>query len=534
MKAGAFLSSSAKRNPDRAAVIWGDRRVSFSELDARTNQIADALAKQGVRLGDRVALCLPNTIELIEVMGGVLKSGAVLVPVSGRLAKVECKMIFEEVEPAAIFFGASMREAALEAAAARPRPLLVAVGGAAGSAERDYEQFVAGGSPSAVISLPLEPDDALISYTSGTTGRPKGIVSTHSNMVVGKGFMLALEFGLRSDDVTLITTEIALSTGMARVTSSFCLGSTMVLMDHFDPEKTLDLIERERVTVIGLVPTIARRLIPEIRRRPQACRTLRIMNATGEAFPEQVMSELRELLPQLAIYSFYAQTEAGIVASLLPSDQLAHPGSVGRPLRGVEVRIVDENLKDVAPGEVGEILVRSGRPGHFAVMREYFRQPAATAEAFADGWLRTGDMGRFDSDGFLYLVDRVKDMIISGGLNIYSREVEAAIMRHPAVAEAAVVGVPDPEFGESVVAFVRLKSEQSATVAELIDHCRAQSAGYKKPRHIGFVDELPRNSGGKVMKRVLRARAAAEFAGAKWATRERSTLIETRSNLEGA
>lgn len=514
MKAGALLASNARRNPARPAVICGDRRVSFCELDALTNRIADSLVRRGIKVGDRVAICLPNGIELIAIMGGVLKAGAVLVPVSGRLSGEEIQLIFRDAEPSAIFFDSGMREAALREAAALRRPLLVALDGAA-SGEQDYDEFLAEGSPEAAIALPVDPNDALIAYTSGTTGRPKGVVSTHSNIVVGQGYMHALEFGLRGDDVTLVTTEIALRTGMGRVSNSFCLGSTMVLMEHFDAGKALDLIEREKVTVVSLVPTIARRLLPEIRRRPQACSTLRIMSATGEAFPAEVTDELRGLLPGLGIYSFYAQTEAGIVACLRPAEQATHAKSVGRPLAGVEIRIVDEDLNDTKPGEAGEILVRSGKPGHFSVMREYFRQPAATAEAFVEGWLRTGDIGKFDSDGFLYLVDRLKDMIISGGLNIYSREVEAAIVRHPAVAEAAVVGVPDPQFGESVMAFVRLKPGRSATTAELIEHCREHIASYKKPRYVGFLEELPRNSSGKVMKQELRARAAAGIGSAR-------------------
>ena len=511
MKVGTLLASNAKRYPERAAVICGNRRLSFRQLDAQANQIADALTKHGVKVGDRVAVCLPNSVELIAIMGGIWKAGAVMVPVSGRLSDAESDLIFEDAMPAAVFFDRDRRQTVRKQA--RGDCLRIAVGGAANAA-MEFEMFAAEGSPSAAISLPAGPIDAVIAYTSGTTGRPKGVISTHANIVVGQGYMHAVEFGLKSDDVTLITTEIALRTGMGRVSNSFCLGSTLVLMRHFAPAEAQDLIEREKVTVIGLVPTIARRLIPEIRRQPGAFSTLRVMNATGEAFPVDVMRELREILPRLGIYSFYAQTEAGIVACLRPDEQFTRATSVGRPLAGVEVRIVDHNMRDVAGGETGEILVRSGRPGEFSVMRGYFNQPEATADAFVDGWLRTGDMGRFDEDGFLYLVDRVKDMIISGGLNIYSREVESALIAHQAVAEVAVVGVPDTQFGESVMAFVQLRAGASATPEALIEHCRALIAGYKKPKYIRFVHELPRNSSGKVLKRELRERAVAEVAGA--------------------
>jgi long-chain acyl-CoA synthetase len=232
--------------------------------------------------------------------------------------------------------------------------------------------------------------------------------------------------------------------------------------------------------------------------------------ATGEAFPEDVQRRLGELLPQVRVYGFYSQTEGGFMASLSPEDRITHPGSVGRPVPSVEIRIVDDKLCDVPAGAVGEILVRCGVPGERSVMRGYYGMPEANAEAFVDGWLRTGDVGRFDSDGFLYFVDRAKDMIVSGGLNIYSREVELALAKHPAVADAAVIAVPDPEFGEAVMAFVELAPGGRATPDELVEHCRAHIAGYKKPKHVSFVDALPRNTTGKVMKGPLRERACRE------------------------
>ncbi len=272
----------------------------------------------------------------------------------------------------------------------------------------------------------------------------------------------------------------------------------------------IDLIEAEGVTVVSLVPTIARMLLPEIEKRPQACRSIRIVVATGEAFPEDVQLRLTELLPQVRVYGFYSQTEGGFMASLSPEDRLTHPGSVGRPVPTVEVRIVDDNMRDVAPGEPGEILVRCGAPGERSVMRGYYQLPDANAEAFIDGWLRTGDVGRMDDDGFLYFVDRAKDMIVSGGLNIYSREVELALAKHAAVADAAVIAVPDPEFGEAVMAFVELAPGRTVSQDELVEHCRTHIAGYKKPKHVSFVAALPRNTTGKVMKGPLRDQARQE------------------------
>jgi long-chain acyl-CoA synthetase len=225
---------------------------------------------------------------------------------------------------------------------------------------------------------------------------------------------------------------------------------------------------------------------------------------TGEAFPVEVKRRLQARWPKARMYSFFAMTEGGAVTSLGPDEQLTHGTTVGRPLPGVEVRLVDDKDQDVPVGEVGEILIRSGEPGRYTIMRGYYHRPEADAEAFVDGFLRTGDLGRFDADGYLTIVDRKKDMILSGGLNVYSKEVERALESHPAVAEAAVIGIADRHYGEAVCAYVILNPGASATAEELIAHCRTLIASYKKPRQIRFVESLPRNSVGKVVKTLLR------------------------------
>jgi long-chain acyl-CoA synthetase len=225
-----------------------------------------------------------------------------------------------------------------------------------------------------------------------------------------------------------------------------------------------------------------------------------------------VKERLFAVLPQLELHSFYSQTEAGLVANLRPEEQQRFPNSLGQPVGGVEVRIVDDAMNDVPVGNPGEILVRCGEPGEVTVMREYFARPQANEEVFVDGWLRTGDLGRVGDGGFLYFVDRLKDMIISGGLNIYSREVEDTLLSHSAVSDAAVVGIPDPKFGEAVIAFVVVAGELFPSADALIDHCRAKIAGYKKPRNICILDEMPRNRTGKIAKDELRQRARAMFA----------------------
>jgi len=360
--------------------------------------------------------------------------------------------------------------------------------------------------------LPPYDDDCAIGYTSGTTGRPKGAIATHRNMVIVHGMMNPVECGMTGADRTLVTSPMAHRTGLGRVANMFCTGSAIVIMSRLDPREAVDLIERERITIVGGVPTIMRILAPEIERRPEACKTLRSIMATGEVFPMPLKQRLLKALPDLNIYSFYAQTESGFVANLRPEEQATHGESVGRPVPGVEIRIVDENLVDVPPGEAGEVLVRCGMPGEGLTMREYYKRPEANAETILpEGWIRTGDVFRQDEDGYLYFVDRAKDMIVSGGLNIYSKEVELALSSHDAVADAAVIGVPDPEFGESVFAFVELEDGGEVGAEALIDHCRDCIASYKKPKFVRFIDALPRTSSGKIQKQVLRASVADDF-----------------------
>lgn len=506
---GALLSDNARRDPDRIAIVCGGRRVTYRALDLLSNCFANTLIERGIAPGDRAAVYLPNGIELVVALCGVLKAGAIVVPVSTRLVSAEVGIMMEDSQPSAVIFHADVRATVQGFAAKLATPLLICDGGAA-AGELDLTTVLTTGSPSPVTRASSELDDALIAYTSGTTGRPKGAISTHANLVVGSGDMTAQAWGLRSDDAILITTPMAHRIGLARLANAFVLGAKLAIMPRFEAAAAIDLIEAEGVTVVSLVPTIARMLLPETERRPQACRSIRIVVATGEAFPEDVQRRLAELLPQVRVYGFYSQTEGGFMASLSPDDRVTHPGSVGRPVPSVEIRIVDDALRDVASGAVGEILVRCGAPGERSVMRGYYQLPDANAEAFVDGWLRTGDVGRIDDDGFLYFVDRAKDMIVSGGLNIYSREVELALVKHAAVADAAVIAVPDPEFGEAVMAFVERVPGGSASADELIEHCRAHIAGYKKPKHVSFIDSLPRNTTGKVMKGPLRDLAKRE------------------------
>jgi acyl-CoA synthetase (AMP-forming)/AMP-acid ligase II len=365
----------------------------------------------------------------------------------------------------------------------------------------------AAGASDAPWPIHYESDDCMIGYTSGTSGTPKGAITTHNNLIL-TALYNNLDYGLNERDRILVTTPFAHRTAIARLYNTLTLGATLIVMPRFDAAETLATIVRERVSVTGLVPTVARMLLEAIDGDTTAYAHLRMMISVGEAFPVELKKRLFATLPNIKLSSALAMTETFGAAVLQSEDQISHAASAGRPHPAVEVMLADDEGRAVPVGEVGEILVRSGIPGTELMMRGYWNRPQETAETIRDGWLLTGDMGRFDADGYLYLVDRKKDMILSGALNIYSKEVEDAIRSHAAVADVAVVGTPDPQFGEAVVAFVELKAGVSASESDIIEHCRALIASYKKPKYV-FFEAFPKNAQGKALKRELRDRVKA-------------------------
>ena len=503
MRLEHILRAQAVRYPQKIALICGEERVSYAELDGRIARLASGLRRQGVREGDRVVLFLPNSTAIVELFYAAFSLGAIVVPVTTRLTPHELGYICEDSQPSAIAFendGATIR-AVLDG---NPQAIRISVG----SATSDAVPFETLGRETAdtLPRLRVDFDDALIMYTSGTTGKPKGAIITHSNIITQHGFINAVEWGISRADRFLVTTPLAHRTGFARLGNALTLGGTLIIMTKFDPRDAVATIAREGATVAGMVPTVCRMLIPEISADPSRCASLRRIVVTGEAFPVDLKKQLIQLLPDVKLVSFFAMTEVGGVTSLSHAEQFTHATSVGRPTPGVEVRIIDDAGTDVAPGEPGELLVRVGEPGRYSVMRGYYNRPEETAKAIEDGWIHTGDMATLDGEGYLYIVDRKKDMILSGGFNIYTKEVEQALIDHPDVADAAVIGVPDPVYGEAVVAFIEVLPDSALNDISILGHIRTLIAGYKKPKYIFFVDALPRNSLGKVLKRELRER----------------------------
>lgn len=437
MRVEQLLFRHAARRPNHVAVVCGSRRLTYAQLEKAVK------AKAAKRGGERVAIQLPNSIEFVEQAYAAWASGAVVVPINTRLAPAEVQFILDDLNAA----------------------------------------------------VKSETDDCLILYTSGTTGRPKGAVNTHANVIVQNVEHHVAAWGINEDDRFLATTPLAHRAGIGRLINALGLGGTLVIMEKFDAAEALELIGRERITVAGLPPTVIRMMLPAIKANPERCGSLRRVIVSTEAFPVHLMREVAALLPQTQFYAVYGMSEAAVSSASL-EEQLARPGTVGRPLPGVEVMIEND-----------ELLVR----GRNAVMRGYFNRPQANAEAWHDGWLRTGDLARMDAEGYLYIVDRKKDMVITGGYNVYCKEVEQVLGQHPEVAEAAVIGVPDPVYGEAVAAFILTRPGAALSAEAVIEHCRGQLAGYKKPRHVIFVDSLPRNALGKVLKSALRSMAQKDF-----------------------
>lgn len=501
MKLPAYLAAQAQLLPNKAALVCGDSRVTFRQLHEDSSRIATYLRHSGIQVGDRVAICLPNCCEFVTIFFGIVKCGAIAMPINMRLSSNEISAIITDAAPAAVFFSESERDAVAKLDTNGLQRFFV--GDIASSNETPLTTLLA--AKIEQIDVPPECDDCLISYTSGTTGRPKGVITTQANYIVANGFLNATYWRLSADDRILVTTPLAHRTAFARVGNMAVLGATLHIMPRFDAEEAARIIEAEEISLISIVPTVGRMMLPSIVAGPGRHRSLRILVATGEAFPVETKRRLMTALPHLQIFSFFAMTEAGSLAMLQPQDQLKYSSSVGRVTPGVELRLVNEAGAPVQTGEAGEIWVRSGVPGQYLLFRTYFRQPDAMRNAFQDGWFKTGDIGRFDEEGYLYIVDRKKDMVLSGGYNVYSKEVELVLLRHPGVADAAVIGVPDEIYGESVAAFIELEPAADVSANELVQRCAEELASYKKPKHVIFVKELPKNSTGKVLKTELRS-----------------------------
>ncbi len=486
------LARTAADHPDRVAIRLGEDTLTYRDLDDASARVAGLLGARNVGPGDPVGLMLPNVPQFAVVYFGVLRAGGVVVPMNPLLKAREVAYYLGDSGASVIF---AWHGAAAEAEA--------------GAKEADAEAIVvdpatfgdrlATAVPAPQVVDRAGADTAVILYTSGTTGHPKGAELTHDNLIKNAEVTGRDLLQIGPDDVIFGGLPLFHSFGQTcTLNTAVAAGATLTVLPRFDPAQALRMLADHHATVFAGVPTMYSALLHVPDRADYEVSALRVAVSGGAAMPVEVLRQFEDAFGCIVLEG-YGLSETSPVASFNHPDRERKPGSIGTPIRGVEMRVVDEAGNALPQGEVGEIAIR----GH-NIMKGYWRKPEATADAIsADGWFRTGDVGRVDEDGYYYIVDRKKDLIIRGGYNIYPREIEEVLYEHPAVAEAAVVGMPHAELGEEVGAAVVLKPGTSASEDELRGFVKAQVAAYKYPRRVWFVDALPKGPTGKILKREI-------------------------------
>jgi long-chain acyl-CoA synthetase len=492
-----YLANHAESMPDKPALILGDRVLDFATLNRKANQVANVFTALGCREGDRVAWMSFNSLEGAEIANGLRRAGLVIVPVNYRLRGPEIAYVLNDSQARVAAAGPDHVQAMDEARPdAGPDVKFIAVADEAPQGWVSYRQLMAD-APEEFASVGDVLAASMI-YTSGTTGRPKGAWRPHGVNLANVLQVISI-FELSQSDVHLMCGPgYHSAVGFFSVLHQV-LGATIVMQPKFEADAALDLIQKHRVTTTFMAPTLLQRLVDAQERRPRDTSSLRALILGAAPCPYALKVRAEKAFGKV-VWEFYGATETGINTVLRPEDQLRKPGSCGQAVPGQDIRLVRDDGSEAGVGEPGEFMVRNNWQA------EYFNRPDATSQSLHDGFFSVGDIAYKDAEGYYYICDRRIDMIISGGVNIYPAEIEAVLHAHPAVLDAAVIGVPDNEFGESVKAVVQLRPGVQATADELTAFAGERLAGYKKPRSVDFVEELPRDAAGKLLKRVLRDR----------------------------
>jgi long-chain acyl-CoA synthetase len=487
------LRDAAARQPAHPAVRLADTVLTYADLDQASARVAALLRSSGFQTGDRVGVMLPNVPSFAVVYYGVLRAGGVVVPMNPLLKEREVDYYVRDSGARFLFAWHEIPAAATEAArTAGAVPIGVAPG--------EFDSMMAALDADPDVAGRAEGDTAIILYTSGTTGQPKGAELTHANLIRNAEVTATSLLALRPPDVILGCLPFFHAFGQTCcLNAAVQAASTVTLMARFDGAGALDIIADQGVTVFEGVPTMYSALLEQQARQPRQADSLRVCISGGAALPVETLRRFEEAF-NCDVLEGYGLSETSPVASFNHPHRQRKPGSIGTPIEGVEFRLLDDEGRDAAPGESGEIAIR----GH-NVMKGYWHKPEETAAAFAAGWFRTGDIARVDDDGYYYIVDRKKDLIIRGGFNVYPREVEEVLYEHPAVREAAVIGLPHESLGEEIGAAVALREGHSASPEELREFVRARLAAYKYPRKVWLVESLPQGPTGKIMRRLVAA-----------------------------
>jgi acyl-CoA synthetase (AMP-forming)/AMP-acid ligase II len=493
---GEFMSRRALITPHKEGLVCEGIRRTFSELDQRANRFANAMLRLGVGCGDRVAALALNEPEYYDMLFGLGKIGAILVPINYRLAGPEIGFIASDCAPRVFVFGKDFTDVVASIRPEIPAKELIAISDDAPAWASSYQDLIGASSDQEPAIRGGDDDTLTILYTSGTTGRPKGAELSHSYYFWSSVNLMAT-LGVQIGDSPLIALPLFHIGGLAGPPWFVYQGAKTVLLRRLDPKRFLELLGQEKVSGFGSVPALLDllKLVPDFERYDWS--SVKVILVYAAPVPVSLIREYAAA--GIEVRQLYGLTENNTGSVLGAEDAVSKAGSCGRPFFHTEVRVVDDEGRELRPGEKGEVLLRAPN-----TMKGYWNRPKDTAEALRDGWLHTGDIARMDEDGYLYIMDRKKDMIISGGENIYPAEVEDALRDHPSVADVAVIGFPHERWGEAVKAIIALKQGERLTEGELVEWCQGRIGKFKIPKQVVFTDSIPRTPTGKILKRILR------------------------------
>ena len=504
------IAKHAARTPEKPALIMGKQVVTFQDLDKKSNALANALLGLGIHPGDRIAVLMHNCPEMLIAWGAAGKIAVTPIAVNYRFKKDELAYIVNDSEATGLIYGHEFEEIvqSTKPDLGRSSFLSIRSGSPEGADALDLDKLMreAVDTPPKVDTGAHGVASSLI-YTSGTTGKPKGVFRNSRNRL---NTLLGYAYNFEStyDDIHVVAGPLYHAAPYAWALFSLILGNTVIIMPKFDAEHFLRLIQEHKITTTWTVPTMLNRIVnlpPDIKRRYDIS-SLRVMTVGGESFPFPLKKKVIEYFGEGKIFEFFGSTEISCVTYLRPEDQLRKPGSCGKPAIGNDVKLLDENKQEVSVGQVGVMYVKSP-----FLLDGYYKNEKATAESYHNSYFTVGDMAKVDEDGYYYIVDRAVDMIISGGVNIYPAEIEEVLYSHSAIYDVAIIGVPDPDWGEKIVAYVVLKENAMMKEQDVIDYVARKLASYKKPREVIFVDEIPYSPAGKQLKRVLRDQYTKRF-----------------------
>lgn len=497
------IELSAIKQPDEPAVIFGERRLTWRELDERANRVANAMLDMGLQKGDKVTVLSFNCSEMLELYSGLNKAGLVGVPMNFRNVGREITYQVNNSDSRAVVLGEEFIDRVLpvrdEFEQVDPDKYIV-IGEQTPEGTTNYEDLLSkadGANPDVEIS---EDDPCMMIYTSGTTGYPKGAVRSHRGVVL-LGLNACIEYGFTESDINLSAAPLFHAAPAFFANTHLFIGAPVCVLKVFDPLAILEAIEREKISDFFMAPTMFSLIfsLPDEEKAKYDVSSVRCIISAGAPLHTSTKEAVLEYFKDADLHEFYGATETGIVTNLRPRDQRRKIRCVGQPFFGTDIKLLDADGQEVGPGEIGEIYASNP-----FLLQEYYKNPEATQSGTRGQYFSVGDMARRDEEGYYYIVDRSQDMIISGGSNIYPAEIEETLHSHPKIQEAAVIGVPNEKWGESIKALVVLKPGETATEEEIIEYCKANAADYKKPRSVDFVDDLPRNPSGKILKRIIR------------------------------